>query len=186
MEWASSYEKSAPLAWISYAYGHWGSMHLDLREYDDAINCLEKQISISESFNFMPSIIRLFQTSLMRAQILRHDQNIEINELFILYQANKLLWNKGWMARNIGDILLNIDGNHLADAKVWFQKAIKEDAKNGYRWQLAMDHACYADWFKKKGDIQGAKEQLTKSIDLFRECGADGWVEKYEKELALI
>ena len=49
-----------------------------------------------------------------------------------------------------------------------------------------MDHACYADWFKKKGDIKGAKEQLTKAIDIFRECGADGWVEKYEKELALI
>ncbi len=51
---------------------------------------------------------------------------------------------------------------------------------------LGKDYALYADWFKKKGDIQGAKEQLTKAIDIFRECGADGWVEKYEKELALI
>jgi hypothetical protein len=49
-----------------------------------------------------------------------------------------------------------------------------------------MDHACYANWFKKKDDRTGAKEQLTKAIDIFKECGADGWVEKYEKELALI
>ena len=52
------------------------------------------------------------------------------------------------------------------------------------RWNLANDHAFYADWFKKKGDIQGAKEQLTKAIDLFRECGADGWVTRTEKTLA--
>jgi hypothetical protein len=80
--------------------------------------------------------------------------------------------------------LLHIDDNHLADAKVWFQKAIETDIRNGMRWQVAMDHAGYANWFKKKGDRTGAKEQLTKSIDIFRECGADGWVEKYEKELA--
>ena len=46
------------------------------------------------------------------------------------------------------------------------------------------DHAFYADWFKKKGDLPSAKEQLTRSIEIFRECGADGWVEKYEKKLA--
>jgi len=44
----------------------------------------------------------------------------------------------------------------------------------------------YADWFNKKGDIKGVKEQLTKAIDIFRECAADGWVEKYEKDLALV
>jgi hypothetical protein len=47
-----------------------------------------------------------------------------------------------------------------------------------------MDHACYANWFKKKGDIQGTKEQLTKAIDIFQKCSANGWVEKHEKELA--
>ena len=46
-----------------------------------------------------------------------------------------------------------------------------------------MDHAFYADWFKKKGDIQGTKEQLTKSIDIFKECGADGWVTRTQQEL---
>jgi len=26
-------------------------------------------------------------------------------------------------------------------------------------------------------------ENLTKTIEIFTECGADGWVKKYEKEL---
>jgi hypothetical protein len=88
------------------------------------------------------------------------------------------------MAKNIGDILLHIDDDHLSDADLWFQKAIEADSRNRLRWQLAADHALYADVFKNKEDIQGAKEQLTKAIDLFNECGADGWVRKYEEEMA--
>ncbi len=51
-------------------------------------------------------------------------------------------------------------------------------------WNLARDYALYADLFKRKGDPPKAKEKLNKAIEIFTECGADGWVEKYEKELA--
>jgi tetratricopeptide (TPR) repeat protein len=123
---------------------------------------------------------------LTRAKVLRHDQDIELSELFIGYQNNKLTWCEGWMARNIADILLNMDDDHLSDAELWYQKAIEADTRNRLRWHLAYDHAMYADCFKKKGDMQGAKEQLTKAIDIFRECGADGWVTRTEKDLAAI
>jgi hypothetical protein len=51
-------------------------------------------------------------------------------------------------------------------------------------FNLAKDYSVYADLFKRKDDIPKAKENLAKAIGLFKECGADGWVEKYEKELA--
>jgi len=38
--------------------------------------------------------------------------------------------------------------------------------------------------FKRKGDLPKARERLNKGIEIFKECGADGWVERYEKELA--
>jgi tetratricopeptide (TPR) repeat protein len=186
LEWDSFYERSTPVAWITLGYCYLGLMYSDLREYDNAVNCYNKVISILENASFLPSWIRLFQSCLIRTKVLRHDQDIDLSELFACYENYKVTFCKGWTARNIGDVLLNIDNNHLADAEIWFQKAIEDDMKNGFRWQVAMDHACYANWFKKKGDMQGAKEQLTKSIDIFRECGADGWVEKYEKELVLI
>jgi len=47
-----------------------------------------------------------------------------------------------------------------------------------------MDHAVYADWHQRKGDVLRAKELLNKAIEIFQKCGADGWVKKYEKELA--
>ena len=31
-----------------------------------------------------------------------------------------------------------------------------------------------------------ARENLGKAIEILKECGADGWVNKYEKELALL
>jgi hypothetical protein len=51
---------------------------------------------------------------------------------------------------------------------------------------LGMDYALYAEFFKRKGDRLKAQENLGKAIDIFKECGADGWVEKAEKELAAL
>jgi len=33
---------------------------------------------------------------------------------------------------------------------------------------------------RRKEDLS----KVNKAIEIFKECGADGWVEKYEKELA--
>ncbi len=51
-------------------------------------------------------------------------------------------------------------------------------------WNLAQGYALYADLFKQKGDFPKAQKNLNKSIEIFKECGAIGWVDKYEKELA--
>ena len=51
---------------------------------------------------------------------------------------------------------------------------------------LGRDYAVYADLFKRKGNRLKAQENLGKAIEIFKECGADGWVEKYEKELVTL
>ncbi len=52
------------------------------------------------------------------------------------------------------------------------------------RFHLGNDYALYAELFRRKGDRLKAREILGKAIEVLKECGADGWVEKYEKELA--
>ena len=74
----------------------------------------------------------------------------------------------------------------MSEAEAWIKRSIDFDTKHAISWYLGKDYALYADWFKKKGDMQGAKEQLTKAIDFFRECDADGWVTRTEKDLAAI
>ena len=48
---------------------------------------------------------------------------------------------------------------------------------------LGKDYALYSDLFKRKGDLSRARENLIKAVEIFKECGADGWVEKYERGL---
>jgi hypothetical protein len=87
------------------------------------------------------------------------------------------------MARNIGDVMLHLDDNHFPDAETWIQKAIGADTQNGARWQLARDHALYAEWFKKKGDTSRANDRLHQAIDIFKECGADSWAARTQESL---
>ena len=51
-------------------------------------------------------------------------------------------------------------------------------------WYLAKAYTLYAELFKRKGEQLKSKKNLNKAIETMEECGADGWVEKYEKELA--
>jgi tetratricopeptide (TPR) repeat protein len=180
-EFISSYEKSAPISWIAWTDTCLGSLYVDLGKYDDAVNRYKKITSITENARFLPSIIKFFHICMARAKALRHDQDIDINELFEFRRSNKLQFFEGWMARNIGDILLHVNGDRASE--VWFQNAIEADTRNGLKWQVANDYAFYANYFRQKGDPKGAKEQLTKAIDLFKECGADGWVKRTKKSL---
>ena len=78
---------------------------------------------------------------------------------------------------------MKLDGQDQSKAEHWIKRAIEFDENRGLRWNLAKDYAVYSDLFKKNGDSVKAKENLSKAIDIFKECGADGWVKKYEKEL---
>jgi len=51
---------------------------------------------------------------------------------------------------------------------------------------LGRDYASYAELLKRKGDLPGAKENLNKAIDIYKECGADGWLKKAQENLAQI
>ena len=88
------------------------------------------------------------------------------------------------MYRYMTDILLEIDDQLYSEAQDFIMKAIEEDKKHGMMWHLAKDYAGYAEVSKRKEDPSKAQENLKKAIKIFKKCGADGWVEKYEKELA--
>ena len=92
----------------------------------------------------------------------------------------------GCILRDIGETLLHIDDPHTVEAGNWVHKAIEADQRKGMMFYLGRDFALYADIFKRKGDRLKAQENLGKAIGILKECGADGWVTKYEKELAAL
>ena len=42
----------------------------------------------------------------------------------------------------------------------------------------------YARFYKQQNDFHRAQEQMNKAIAIMQDCEADGWVERYEKQLA--
>jgi hypothetical protein len=108
------------------------------------------------------------------------DPNI-FNEL---YRKVKLKCMEGWAARMISESFTNVDDQHTPEAESWILKAIDADQRNGMRFLLGRDYAQYYKILKRKGDQFNAREHLTKAIDIFRECGADGWVTRTEEKLA--
>jgi class 3 adenylate cyclase/tetratricopeptide (TPR) repeat protein len=172
---------SAGEAWAAWTLGH---LYFEMGVFKTAQDYYINAITALERAKIFPSGANAVKTDLARARTKELDA--DLHGLFEYFENNKLKVCEGMIARNIGDILLQVDDEHMADAEGWIRKAVEVDTRNGTRWYLATDHAFYADWFKKKGDLSNAKEQLTRAIEILRECGADGWVGKYEKELALL
>ena len=171
--------------WAAWTLGH---LYFEMGAYGKAEDYYNKTIKSLERSKLFPSSINAIKTYLTWAGVRAgtEGQDADLSVLFGYYENNKLQFFKAMVARSIGDILMQVDDEHMADSELWTKKAIEADKRNGTRWYLATGHALYAEWFKEKGDLSRAKEQLTRAIEIFRECGADGWVKKYEEELASV
>lgn len=81
---------------------------------------------------------------------------------------------------------MNLGDTHLPEAGHWIIKAIEANERNGARFHPGLNHALHAEFFKRQGDRTNAQTSLGKAIEILKECGADGWVEKYERELTTL
>jgi class 3 adenylate cyclase/tetratricopeptide (TPR) repeat protein len=175
--------KTFQVGWESVAAARLGFMSYDRGFYRKAQDYHLQAIGILEKVKIHPSWENVQKTCIAKARVRTNDRDINLAELFEHCRSNKMKSYEGFMAGNIGEVMLHL-GDHMSDAEAWIQKAIAANTRNGTNWQLARDHALYADWFNKKGDTSRAKEQLTKAINIFRECGADGWVTRTGEKLA--
>jgi tetratricopeptide (TPR) repeat protein len=167
--------------WMT-ACEHIYELFICIREYQKAQNYYEKMISILEPTEYRPSEIGLYKVGLARAKVLSSGQDINVDEL-LEYCSNirsKRMQNK--CSRYICEILLNIDSqSNRADE--WLKKIIETDKRDNFRFFLGQDYALYAELQKRIGNRSKAKEHLSKAVEIFKECDADGWVAKYEKKL---
>ena len=135
-------------------------------------------------FDYGLPMIRVGKVGFARAKVLNKEKDVDLETLYSHARNTKVKLFQGEVHRYIGEILLNIDDRHMSEAEQWIQKAIEADQGNGMNFHLGKDYALYADLFKRKGDRLKAQENLGKAIEIFKECGADGWVTRTERELA--
>jgi class 3 adenylate cyclase/tetratricopeptide (TPR) repeat protein len=179
-------ERTGHVVWGSLGALSLGEICFDLGKYEEAKDYYQRGLSILEPGKILPSLMKLLEVAVARIETLERDRDVDLSELFRYYRDNKFKVFQVWMARYIGEILLNIGEAHISDAEEWIKEAIDTDERNGMRWFLARDYTLYAELFIKKVDQSKAKENLKKAIRIFKECGADIWAEKYKKDLAAL
>ena len=162
-----------------------GEIYCEIGDHQKAKDHYYKAI-LSFEHGIFPSMANSIRIASGKANGMNKEKDINLDSLYGYAYDNKIRQFDGVVRRHIGQILLNIDDRHISEAQDWIEKAIEADEKNGMLLHAGWDYALYAELFKRKDDLSKAKENLTKAIDIYKECGADGWLERAEKELALL
>jgi tetratricopeptide (TPR) repeat protein len=161
-----------------------GLIYLDKRQDRKAGECFAESTAILKQRNIFESFSHLNEMGLAFLRARQHEKDIDIDRLAKYVESNKIKAIEGKMALWMSQILVEADEPDIEKAENWINRAIEADSRNGQTWYLGKDYISYATLFKRKKDYARAGENIAKAIDFFKECGADGWVEKYEKELA--
>jgi tetratricopeptide (TPR) repeat protein len=172
--------------WNFCARFNLGEVYFELRDFQRSKEHYEKGSFVLDKILWSPSWSNLGKVGLVRSKVMNKEKDVDLEYLYTHSQNNKVKVLEGWFQRYIGEILLNIDEQHLSEAEHWIQKAIETDQRNQMMFNLGRDYLVFADLFKRKGDRLKAQENLGKAIEILKECGADGWVTKAEKELVTI
>ena len=172
------------LSWMDFeAQVHLGLSNMEIEDYERSKYHFNRAIQIADQGKYGRSRINAFKIWLAAAKVMNKEKDIDLDTLYRYASDNQIKLLNSSIARNIATVLLNIDDRHTSEAKDWIERAIEVDKKNKMTWFLARDYTLYTELFKRKDDKLKAKENLTKAIEIFKECGADGWAKKYKKEL---
>jgi tetratricopeptide (TPR) repeat protein len=163
-----------------------GNTYFEILDYQKAENHYLESVTLYEKSKCLRSMSSLTKIHLALTRMIKNGTDIDLESYYKFVASNKLKVFDGCMRRHIGEILLNMNDQQISNAQYWIEEAIDIDSRNSTRWDLGKDYVVYSRSFKKIGNQQRAKENLNKATEIFKECGADGWVERTEKELAMI
>jgi tetratricopeptide (TPR) repeat protein len=177
-------EKINLLQWNALAQFNLGEIYFDIGEYQKSEEHYSQSIRLFEQNRSSPSTANLALLGLVRTKVMKNEEDVYLKSIHNNEYESNYKIHDGWKARYLSEILLYVDEQHLLDSEEWIKKAIKADKKNGMMLHLGKNYALYAYLSHRKGDRSKVKENLCKAIEIFKKCGADGWVEKYDKELS--
>jgi len=163
-----------------------GEIFFQKGEYEQSLFYFNKSSEYRERLPSDPYWSLFTYLGIALSKALMNERDIDIETLLKKLNERVHPIDRGKFQKWFGELLLNLDKSRRSEAEEWIKKAIETDTRNGTRFNLGMDYALYAQFYKKQNNLPQAREQLTKAIDIMKECGADGWVERYERELAVL
>ena len=177
-------EKIAALTTNSVIQWGLATIHFAKGDYEASAYCFEQALSLGENVRLYACYLNNLRIGLAMAKVMNNDKDFNLELLRDYANEVKRELHEGLTYKYMAQILLNIDKDHMPEAENWISKAIEADTRNRMMFYLGQDYALYAELFKRRGDKSKAKENLNRAIDIFKECNADGWVNKYQEELA--
>ena len=171
--------------WNAFTQHNLAELYFDMGEYDKSKIHYVNSISVMKKNQTMPSWNKLNRVCLAKAKVMGNEKDIDMEPLFEDESSNKIELYSGLIKRSLGEIFLNLDARHIFEAENWIKKAIETNTHNGMMWQLGKDYALYAELYKRKGDQSKAQDMLKKSVNIFKKCKAQGWVDKYKNKISV-
>ena len=163
---------------------HLGETYFEMGDFLRSKEHYEKGSWVLKNNRLWPSWADLAKIGIARSKVMDREKDVNLESLYAHLQSNNIKAFEGSMSRYIGGILLNLDGPKISESEHWIQKAIEADQRNRMMFHLGKDYALYGELYKRKGDRSKAQGSLGKAIEIFKECGADGLVEKGEEDLS--
>ena len=175
-------KKTSQIVWQHWACFNLGNLYIDMSKLTQAADYLTRSLLIIKQYRLPPSYIYTCRVGLAKVKALANELNINLHELFNCFKKNNLNVHRGYIARNISEVLLSKVKNDLSEAERWINRAIENDNKYNLAWDLGHDYTVYAKLFYRRSEQSTAADYLQKAINTFKSCGAEGWVAKIEKE----
>jgi class 3 adenylate cyclase/tetratricopeptide (TPR) repeat protein len=161
-----------------------GEAYFEMGEFKESEDNYKQAIEILEHNRIIPSWKNVSKSAIAKMKAINNCPVVELKAVLDYADTNKAkIWD-GWICRNIGEILLNIDDQRLDEAEGWINKAIEADNSNGTLFNLGRNYDLYAELCNRKGDRDKAVTALQNAIAVFKACGADGFVKRAEASLA--
>jgi tetratricopeptide (TPR) repeat protein len=165
------------------AHENLGQIYFELKEYEESEQWYKRTAQLLESGRLLPSWRNLNELGAAKAAARASDRAVDLDRLKGYDASNKVKLYSGAFKRYLAELLLSYSDRRADEAEHWITRAIDTDRTNGMMLGVAHDYVVYAEWFQLNGDLSRARENLGKAIEVFTECGADGWVKRTEEML---
>ncbi len=161
-----------------------GEVYKDINQYESAQRYFRHALNLLESHDYLPSLRQCCKIGITVTDIIIGNEHIDLQKLLHYYGGISLIAYQGHMACHIGEALSKLKNRQTHNPDDWFKKAIEIDTQYKLKWWLGKAYARYSDYFKRQNKLHKSRDLMTKAIEIMKECGSDGWVERYEKTLS--
>jgi tetratricopeptide (TPR) repeat protein len=164
-----------------------GEVYNDMMEYSKAFEVANRSTELLNNLKYHACYKNYNELIITKSTVMEGKQDTDLHKLTKLSsEVDRIGYKRdsGKTKKMIAEILLHLHKDRVSEAEKWIKDAIEEEDKNGAMWKLAHNYSVYSELLRQKAEMGKARHYLGLAISTMKECGADGWVEKYERGLA--